>query len=247
MDTQREEYILLKELGEVAPVLSHSKAILAGGAITALFSGERIRDWDIYFRFSEDRDKAEVAFLREGRLTFSTDLARTYKWGQRQKVFQLIHSQELSGEPEQIFEHYDFTICMAAYDFVNKTFVFHPDFFKHLALRRLVFHHKTLFPICSLLRTIKYQKRGFAVGGIEILKIGLAIQALEINTYADLRRQLMGIDTAFLAELTNQFKEGELAEQSYNIERFLEMMDDYVRKAIPHLQTDGEDPDAALT
>lgn len=45
MNTKREEYLLLKYLGpEAINGLRSCNAIIAGGAITALFTGQKIRD-----------------------------------------------------------------------------------------------------------------------------------------------------------------------------------------------------------
>ena len=128
----------------------------------------------------------------------------------------------------RVFDHYDFTICMGGYSFQDSEFFFHTDFFKHLAQRRLVFNHKTDFPICSFIRSQKYQQRGFFLSGVEALKLALSIQALKIMTYKELRRQMMGIDTAFLKDLTDRFLQPLLAEKAYDLETGLHMIDEYM-------------------
>lgn len=246
MNARREKYILLKELGDIVPHLKACRAILAGGAITALFTNERVRDWDLYFRTQDDLAAALKIFKENGTIEFQTDTAYTFKWGQRRKPFQLIALLSLMGEPSQIFEHYDFTICMGAYDFGEGKFFLHDDFLKHLAQRRLVVHTGTMFPICSLIRVLKYQRRGFTIGGVEMMKLALAVRNVKIDTYRDLRAQLMGIDTAFLRDLTDRFAEGELAESSYNFEQFMEMIDEYMDK-FSHLSTEDNAHDGHET
>jgi len=251
MNTQRESYLLRKYLGEEAiKGLRHCNAFIAGGAITALFSGQKIRDWDIYFRTKEDCEKAITWFGINGVLSNQTDTSMSYKLGKHEKPYQLIILPGLFGDPSSIFKCYDFTVCMGAYQFFadparqhEEGFVFGDDFLKHIGQRRLVFHTGTMFPICSMLRVMKYIKRGFYITGMELLKIGLSIHSLRIETYKDLRRQLQGIDTAFLADLTDQMKEGKpLGAQQYINEKFMAMIEEFVSSRYEHLTTvDGED------
>lgn len=248
MNTQRESYLLKKYLGEEAiKGLRSCNAIIAGGSITALFTGQKIRDWDIYFRGSTDCLQGTTWFGLNGTLLNQTDTSMSYRLGKQEKPYQLIVMPDLFGDPQTIFGYYDFTVCMAAYQFFedgkSEGFVFGDEFFKHIGQRRLVFHTGTMFPICSLLRVMKYIKRGYFITGMELMKIGLAIHSLKINTYRDLRRQLQGIDTAFLADLTEQMKDGEpLGVKEYINEEFMAMIEAYVAERYEHLtvQDDAE-------
>lgn len=247
MNTKREEYLLKKYLGEEAiKGLRSCNAIIAGGAVMALFTGQKIRDWDIYFRSEKDCDQAVTWFGVNGILKNETDTSKSYQLGKQEKPYQLIVLPDLFGDPKTIFGYYDFTVCMAAYQFFedgkNEGFVFGDDFFKHIGQRRLVFHTGTMFPICSMLRVMKYIKKGFFITGMEILKIGLSIHSLKIETYADLRRQLQGIDTAFLADLTTQMKPGEpLGARQYIVDEFMVMIEDFVSQHYEHLLHTGND------
>ena len=247
MNTAREGFLLRKYLGEDAlKGLRHANAYIAGGAITSLFTGAKIRDWDIYFRTTEDCQKAITWFGINGKIVNETDTSKSYQLGKQERPYQLIVLPDLFGSPMDIFKCYDFTVCMGAYQFFespsdeNKEgFVFGEDFLKHLSQRRLVFHTGTMFPICSMLRVMKYVKRGFFITGMETLKIGLSIHTLKINTYTDLRRQLQGIDTAFLADLTDQFAKGEpLGAKEYATDQFMAMIEQYVAERYEHLTTD---------
>ena len=242
MNSQREEYLLKKYIGADAVKALHTcNAFIAGGAITALFTGQKIRDWDVYFRSAQDCLNAQTWFGINGKLVNETDTSKSYQLGKSEKPFQLIVMPELFGSPTEIFKCYDFTVCMGAYDFSVNAFAFGDDFLKHIAQRRLVFHTGTMFPICSLLRVMKYVRRGFFISGMEIIKIGLSIHSLKIDNFKELRRQLQGIDTAFLADLTVNFKEDPIAVQPYVMEQFIEMMDQYVKDRYEHLTMESEE------
>lgn len=243
MDTKREKYLLMKYLGDDAiKGLRACNGIVAGGAITALFSGQKIRDWDIYFSSEADCQTAVTWFGINGKLVNETDTSKSYHLGKQEKPYQLIVLSDLFGEPAAIFSYYDFTVCMGAYQFsqdqAKEGFVFGDEFHKHIGQRRLVFHTGTMFPICSMLRVMKYVKRGYFITGMELLKIGLSIHSLKIESYKDLRRQLQGIDTAFLADLTDQMKGGQpLALKEYIPEEFMTMIEQYVSERYEHLTT----------
>jgi hypothetical protein len=156
----------------------------------------------------------ERKFVTESAVSFTDD-------GRR---IQLIRARV--GEPEQVISHFDFTICQGA--FTGKEFFFGPDFFHHLAQRRLVFNVNSEFPLCSLYRARKFILRGYRFSGIDAIKLGLRIHALDLTTYAQLKRQLMGIDTMFLADLTAQLDSK--AEAAYDFNEFLAVLDDWLEK-----------------
>lgn len=62
-----------------------------------------------------------------------------------------------------------------------------------------------------------------------MLKIGLAVQAVKITNYGELRQQMMGIDTAFLKELTDRFLHPEVKEKQYELEHGLQFIDEHMR------------------
>lgn len=84
MNTQREEYLLLKYLGvEAVKGLRACNAIVAGGAITSLFTGQKIRDWDVYFRNAEDCQKALTWFGINGKLAHESDTSKSFQLGKK--------------------------------------------------------------------------------------------------------------------------------------------------------------------
>lgn len=215
---KRERHILLNGIPDkVHKALQTCHAIIAGGAVTSVFSSQPINDYDIYFRGPELM--ASFQRLLDDPHTI-TDCADTYKIDG--KLFQAI--KVYHGTPYDIIEKFDFTICQGAYDFLANDFYLGENFLKHLAQKRLVYTGLSEFPIASLYRLKKYIQRGFACSGIEIIKLALQIQRLEISNYGQLRRQLMGIDTLFLKELMDQLD----AEKKYDLEECIEMLTDHL-------------------
>ena len=62
---KKEEYILRKSIGEeLVKLFTKHNCVLAGGAITSIFSGNRINDYDIYFHTKVDLDALKEEFKK---------------------------------------------------------------------------------------------------------------------------------------------------------------------------------------
>lgn len=232
----REEHLLLKGIDDAfKKVLKENKAFIAGGAITSVFSGAAIRDYDVYCKTSVGvgvimgylyKDMYErnndTSFIIE------TDCAVTYK--RNGATYQIIKMSEMIGEPENVIKKFDFTICQGAYDFEFNDFIMSLNFLKHLAQRRLVFNVDSGYPICALFRARKFMRRGFKLPGVEALKIGLRIEKLHMQTLGDLRKQMMGIDTLFMKELTDALNEPERSEQQYDFNKAMQLIEEHLAK-----------------
>jgi hypothetical protein len=229
----REAAFLRDQMGtEIMALMSRFGGFLAGGAVTSVFSSARINDFDLFFPSTKHLDDA-IASLPLDDKTINTDSALSVILGGHR--VQLV--KVLTRTPAEVISSFDFTICQAGFD-LDDGFIFGEDFFQHLAQRRLVFNIKAEYPICSLYRARKFIKRGFSLSGIEAIKLGLCIHSLEINTYADLRKQLMGIDTMFLRDLTDSLKGQD--EKQYNLNEFLATLDLWLEK-LDTITGSGED------
>lgn len=215
MNLQRHKNTLLRNLGEDAiKMLTTSNAIIAGGALTSIFTGTEVNDYDIYFRtrkdiitfirnaFCEEGDEnsltehyplSEEDFLDIGRYEFicQNHTSRSITFTHGDLVLQLIHF-DFFNEVSDIFKSYDFHINMAAYDFSTERFVLHNKFITDVAERRLTFNPSTAYPIISSLRVSKYLERGYKISKKEMFKIGMAIANLDINSWKELEDQLSG-------------------------------------------------------
>jgi len=182
---------------------------LCGGAITSIFSGAKVHDLDLYL--SDITDLPElIALLVQFNFeqVFRSKNAITFKRksGKSNKVWVIQVVTTFSGKPETIFESFDFTICTGAYSFSEAKFILGPRFLQDIAKRRLVYQGRSEYPICAMYRTKKFQQRGYFCPGSTIMHIALSIVRLNIQTYGDLKRQLMGIDTMYLQDLLSKEK-----------------------------------------
>lgn len=183
-------------------ILKECNVIIAGGAIRSIFAGEKIKDFDLYFRCKEDSDRLLKHEKFKNVSQFVTHNAVSIRL--EGKTFQLITL--LYGEPEALINQFDFTVCQAGYDINNKTWYFHDNFFKHLAGRSLVFNNTLPYPLATLYRAFKYQKKGYNISPSEIIKLSIQCQALQVSSIFEWKTHLMGIDTIVLTAMFKQLE-----------------------------------------
>jgi hypothetical protein len=212
---------ILKSMNkDIYEFLKQFNGFISGGAVLSAFTNKQINDYDLYFYRKEDADlfimsldlkddksdwtkfSKRESIIKKSRHNnieiFRTENAITFL--SKEQKYQVITAFYLA--PELLFEKYDFTVCMAAYNPLHNKFTLHNTFLEDVSEKRLKFNIGTEYPICSLLRTIKYQKKGYTINGLEFIKIALTIHNLNLKDYSQLKKQLQGIDTLFLADLT---------------------------------------------
>lgn len=192
--------------------LSRLTVCLCGGAIGSTITDQTVNDLDFYVQDATKTDEA-VEFLKKyfplhafasvNAVTLQRKSVRSAKKWSVQLIL------KFTGSPAEIFDWFDFTITHGAYVFNGReingsNFVFGDRFFTDIAARRLVYSGSSMYPICAMYRTKKYQERGYTVSGSTIMHIALSIVQLDIQTYAQLKEQLMGIDTMYLQRLLDE-------------------------------------------
>lgn len=246
----REATILLGNLINKSPdvfdILTHSKCYIAGGAITSVFTGNKINDYDIYFpSFSPVKDleiepfHTDLDFTRKklnqlARPIVETDFALSYE-------IDGIHIQLISlyagMHIEKILSKFDFTCCMGAFcptqynleKCKDPIFILNDRFLMHNSQRRLVYNVNSQYPFASIIRMKKYMSRGYDISGLEMLKLVLKCNSVNIQNYADLRENMLGIDTLVFKELTDtMLKDTDLAVKEYDFQEAIEFIDNYL-------------------
>lgn len=184
-----------------------SGAFIAGGSLTSVFTNSQINDVDIYFKSEKDFILAVGQAYDEGLwCVAASDRAVTFV--KDNCVVQLMHF-DFFASAQDIFDAFDFTVAMAAYDIDKEEFVFHEDFLKHASQRFLRFHSGTRYPYGSLLRVLKYQQRGYTIGKGDLLRIGLSLQKVTLDTWEDLATAIGGqYGDKALIETDKQFSIG---------------------------------------
>lgn len=171
-------------------VANFENAFIAGGALTSVFTRQPINDYDLYFKSEDAFVQAVEQAYDEG--FWCVDVSkRAVTFADNSVIYQMMHF-DWFPTAEAIFDAFDFTCVMAAYDFDTKEIVADDNFLTHCAQRFLRFHPGTRYPLASAVRVLKYQDRGYSIGKGDMLKIALACRKVEINSWDDLKDQIGG-------------------------------------------------------
>jgi hypothetical protein len=235
----KQEYLLLYKLKEIglASLLKESHSIIAGGAVRAVFAGEYISDYDIYFKSKENLSLFLSKINNEEfdfHLVFETDVAKTYQKNDL-KLQAIIIPETILQNSKDIIDQFDYTICMGLFDFDTHEFLLNENFLEHVARRELYYNIYAKYPLASLFRMRKYIQKGYSISGSEIIKLGLSVNNLKMENYLDLKKQLQGIDTLFLKELTDTLLKPEYAEKRYDFQVFINLLDEYFNNRLDEI------------
>lgn len=234
MNYKIQESRILKGLdSDVIEIFKKYNCCVAGGTVVSVFNNSTINDYDIYSddikkttEIVEELKKVGFELMVVSKNSYSLQRKKDKETSRSKLKVQIIKYEKFcNSDIAKTLEYFDFNCCMGAYNFKDRQFYLDEYFLSDNIEKKLRFNIGTEYPICSLYRTLKYQKRGYILPGIEIIKIALAINNLHMKTYQDLKDQLMGIDTQFLQPLTDILLKEE--SQEYDFQRFNKALSDF--------------------
>jgi hypothetical protein len=161
----------------VFSIFKKGEVVIAGGAFTKVFTGQKPNDIDLFFK-TEEAALAATHLIKSlnYKITFENEWVTNFKVkGQKCQIVKKYYAPSL----ETIIDQFDFTICKFAYDGVD--IAYNKRFFKDLAKSRLVIDGLLVKPLNTLKRSYKYIGRGFTICPIGMAKLAKAINALEID------------------------------------------------------------------
>ena len=175
------------------------KGFIAGGCFKDLLMGRHIKDVDVFFESKEDYETS-VEMLKVDR-----NYTESYK---SKNVQAFTHNdgtviecvKSVFGTPEEVISKFDFTITKFAYwkdesdGVVEYKALFHPQFFEHLMLKKLVIDDAILFPMSTFNRTYKYAKYGFKPCTKTKVKLAKAISKLQEDEITVPENMYDGVD-----------------------------------------------------
>ena len=199
--------------------------ILTGGAIASLLLGERVKDYDIYFKKRETALAVRRYYkkLLPGTTQVEdmvdheiTEVLETEKLPLYSPIYMTKNALSLSGdiqiitrfhgEPEEIHKSYDFVHATNWWDVTSGELTLLPDAMESLLCKQLRYQG-SLYPVCSILRIRKFLNRGWSINAGQILKIMLQISNLDLKDMNVLREQLIGIDSEYFTDLLTKLEE----------------------------------------
>lgn len=110
------------------------------------------------------------------------------------------------GEPDTIHENYDFVHCMNYWTSWDGKLELHPEALECLLARELRYVGSR-YPLCSVIRTRKFLRRGWSINAGQYLKMLLQVGDLDLSDINVLEDQLVGVDTAYFEEVIRLMRE----------------------------------------
>lgn len=233
LNTQFERAKLYAYLGEeLVDMFKRYNVIIAGGLVTSLFTNKDINDVDVYFR-SQDDAIGLISELYEDTQFVVAHTKKATLFAIGEVSIQTIHF-DYFRDVSDVFNAFDFTVCMGAYDFKNESFHLHKDFLKHNSQRLLKFNKDTAFPLISLLRVQKYEDKGYEISKPEMFRIAMTCMNLDINSYDELKEQLGGMYGVNYDKLFNDVEDEEFSlDNAIDKIQDLALDEDYFKKPVP--------------
>lgn len=109
------------------------------------------------------------------------------------------------GDPDNIHQHYDYIHCTNYWTSKERKLVLKQEALEALMARELVYVGSK-YPICSVIRTRKFLKRGFTINAGQYLKMAFQISNLDLTDMNVLEDQLIGVDAAYFGQLIDSLK-----------------------------------------
>lgn len=245
MSFEIEKNLIKKAIGEdVYALLKDTKCVLAGGAVTSIFSGVEVNDYDLYFTDKEGLSRliAQVfSVSEEGYISpfdliakFATDRSMLCIDKYSKNKLQFIH-YKIFEDAQDIFKSFDFEHVMGAFDFATEEFVFHENFFKSLAQRNIVFNPNTDFPVVSLMRTNKYKERGYNISKAQMLRVAFTIASRNYDSWEKVKSECAGMYGIAPDDLFDETKPFSLEEVVRQLETVV-LNDKYVNTEAPSFE-----------
>jgi hypothetical protein len=212
---------------------------IAGGAILSAATKSDVGDYDIYPKSRKAAVDA-IYYLMEEEGCFIVNISdravtlkcngHTNDKGERILVQVMMFDEFWC--PKVIFDFFDFTVCMAAFDCDAKKYWFHDDFWVDVASKTLRFNPKTRYPLNSMMRIGKYRNKGYVLPTSEMIRMSLTLMQSDLPTsWEDLEKVIGGTYGQQVKLHTEDLE--------FSIENAIQLFDDLsVDQLLPNLDED---------
>lgn len=164
--------------------------------ITALGDGDSIPAEEA--EKSDDKTKYKPIFLSTNAITLSNKIQLVVRF---------------YGEPDKIHENYDFV--HATNYWTHATGAVLNERALEAIMNKELFYIGSKYPICSLVRTRKFIKRGWQINAGQYVKIAYQISKLNLDDIYVLEEQLVGVDSIYFLNFINAMKEKYLKDKTF--------------------------------
>ena len=141
-------------------------------------------------KLEEEKEKYRPIFLSSNAITLSNQIQIIIRF---------------YGEPEEIHSNYDFVHCTCFWTSFDDKLVLPSEALETILSKTLIYMGSK-YPVCSVIRTRKFIKRGWNINAGQYLKMLFQISKLDLSNIDVLEDQLVGVDSAFFMNLIESLK-----------------------------------------
>lgn len=121
------------------------------------------------------------------------------------------------GEPDQIHENYDFVHCTNYYDHKTEEVTLRQEALESLMNKELRYVGSK-YPLCSVIRTRKFIKRGFYISAGQYLKMCFQLSQLDLTNIDVLEDQLVGVDSAYFMVVIDALRKAAEGNDNFEVD-----------------------------
>ena len=109
------------------------------------------------------------------------------------------------GDADKIRENFDFVHCTSYYD-NSENILELPSRALEAILNKEFYYIGSKYPLCSIIRTRKFIKRGYTINAGQYLKMVLQLNQMDLTNIHILEEQLIGVDSSYFSAVINNIK-----------------------------------------
>lgn len=165
---------------------------VAGGAPLSVITKQPINDFDIYPKSLDGLYNA-VQYIKDlnGVLIGATKRALTFRAHSEEETYQIM-TFDMFDDLEKIFNYFDFSVAMVAFDGDERKYNVGKRFLIDVASRQLHINPGTRYPLNTLMRVRKYQEKGYSINKGELIKLGLMLSQQNFTSWEELEDAIGG-------------------------------------------------------
>lgn len=120
------------------------------------------------------------------------------------------------GNPDEIHKNYNFVHCTNYFYFKDMKLTLRPEAMEAILAKELRYIGSK-YPLCSVIRTRKFIKRGWIINAGQYLKMLFQVSELDLTNISVLEDQLVGVDSAYFQMLIDALKAKQKNDEDFQI------------------------------
>lgn len=121
------------------------------------------------------------------------------------------------GDVGEIHKNYDFIHCTCSYDY-KKNKVNLPEKALEAIINKELVYCGSKYPLCSIIRTRKFLKRGYTINAGQYLKMALQLNELDLKDLNVFEEQLTGVDSTYFEQAIRLIREKQEKDKEFEID-----------------------------